>query len=177
MNMLIIGHTTGIGPYLQDYFKCEGVDNTTGHDLTDAIERSATIGYVDQFDTIIVNELDKMQQGDLLVDLFKIYENDSKHFIVINSCSQDSLNKAEGQYGERQMYRSGVDYVCTNLARKRTASTLTNLRLGLIKDINKTANTYNSIDPKNIGTAIELLFNFPADMIPTSITLLAEYRK
>jgi hypothetical protein len=176
MNMLIIGHTTGIGPSLQNYFKCEGVDESTGYDITDEIERSATIGYVDQFDTIIINELPNMQQGELLVDLFKIYENDIKHFVVINSCSQDSLNKADGQYGERQMFKSGLDYVCTNLARKRTSCSLTNLRLGLIKDLNKTANNFNSIDPENIGPAIELLFTFPKDMIPTSITLLAEYR-
>lgn len=176
MNILLIGHTQGIGPHLQEYFACEGIDSSTGHSLEDDIERSATIGYVDQFDVIIINEYNGMLQGDLLVDLFKVYEHDRKHFIVINSCSQDSLNKDEGQFGQRQMYRSGIDYVCTNLARKRTTSSLTNLRLGLVRGFNKTAHDYNSIDPNNIGIAIEKLLDFPKDMIPTSVTLLAEYR-
>ena len=172
MKMLVIGHEVGVAKNIYEHFDCEGIDISTGHDISDEIERSAVLGYVDDFDVIVIADFKGIGQAELIIDLFKIYQEENKTIIVLNSCSQDTFKNNDEQYGERQMYKSAVDYACDNLSRKGKLCKLINLRLGYIEGIGPERNK-KPISQESIPSVVEKILDFPKDTIPTSITLLA----
>lgn len=172
MKMLVIGHEVGVAKNIYEQFDCEGIDISTGHDISDEIERSAVLGYVDDFDVIVIADFKGIGQAELIIDLFKIYQEEKKTIIVLNSCSQDSFRNSNEQYGERQMYKSAVDYACDNLSRKGKPCKLINLRLGYIEGIGPERNK-KPMSPDSIPEVVTSLLMFPDDVVPSSITLLA----
>jgi len=174
MKMLVIGHEVGVAKNIYEQFDCEGIDISTGHDISDEIERSAVLGYVDDFDVIVIADFKGIGQAELIIDLFKIYQEENKTIIVLNSCSQDAFRNREEQYGERQMYKSAVDYACDNLSRKGKPCKLINLRLGYTAGVGRKIENKKAIDPNSIPEIITSLLMFPNDVVPITLTLLAD---
>ena len=174
MKMLVIGHEVGVAKNIYEHFDCEGIDISTGHDISDEIERSAVLGYVDDFDVIVIADFKGIGQAELVIDLFKIYQETNKTVFVLNSCSQDKLRNSDDLYGERQMYKTAVDYACKNLSRKNKPCRIINLRIGYVDGIGEVRASKKPMSQKSIPKVIEKLLEMPTDVIPVSVTLLAD---
>lgn len=173
MKMLVIGHEIGVAKNIYEHFDCEGIDISTGHDISDEIERSAILGYVDDFDVVVIADFKGIVQAELVVDLFKIYEHENKTVFVLNSCSQDVLKNNDELYGERQMYKTAVDYACMNLSRKNKPCRIINLRIGYVDGVGQTRPSKKPMKQESIPKVVEKLLEMPKDVIPVSVTLLA----
>lgn len=91
-NIIITGHTKGLGKLLHDYFLCDGISRSTGHDITDVDKIVET---VKDYKTFINNANNGDLQYQICKKLWNVWKDDpNKKIINIGSRAKDFI-KAE----------------------------------------------------------------------------------
>jgi hypothetical protein len=144
MNILITGHTSGIGKILYDKFGGTGLSRSTGFDIT----KDSIIPYIEP-DTIFINNAynskDPFAQTRLLYETYSL----AKHVICIGSNSP-----YEGIY---KTSKNSLEIACNDLFYK--GYNVTNIKLGKVDTPFQDNYSGDKISKETIIKTFEFIFS------------------
>lgn len=167
MKIAITGHTRGIGKACADLLGKEhnivGLSKSTGYDINNT---NKVIMRVNPCDVFINNAYSGVQQSELFVRLFKIWENEPNKTIVnINSRSKYLANGGSGMYTADKKH---LDHASEAMALRNQFKKcrVININPGYVDTdmIPDDARQYDILTPQKLAETIKWCLDQPQDI-------------
>lgn len=180
-NVVITGHTSGIGEAITDLLDRNG-DTVLGISRGTGIDLSTTSGRNHALMTTIREDADvfinNAHVGDcqmfFLKNLAKLWQNTDKMIITISSRISDNVVPIQDNNGvqEYAAYKAGLDHMCRTLYAQPGAPRIVNIRPGMTDTERVATHPGPRLDPYDVAQVVEWVMNRPRNALIPSITVV-----
>jgi hypothetical protein len=176
MNIVITGHTSGIGLALFNYFKqqghtCIGFSRSTGYDISKQADRRKIVISSANSDIFINNAYNNWDDSQFLMmqEMINVWRGKDK--LIINSASAiTDYKRPENDPMENYVYTKGLlDKFCVE---HRTLPSICNLKLGYVDTGRVTNSTDQKLSLQNVTEVVDFIVRNKSILNIKSLTLV-----
>lgn len=176
MNIVITGHTSGIGLALFNHFKqqghtCIGFSRSTGYDISSPADRRKIVISSANSDVFINNAYNNWDDSQFLMlkEMTDLWRGKDK--LIINSASViTDYKRPENDPMQKYVYTKGLlDTFCTE---HRTLPSICNLKLGYVDTGRVTKSTDQKLSLHNVIEVVDFVVRNKGILNVKSLTLV-----
>jgi len=166
MHILIVGHSSGIGDFLYNYFtnlkttfSVKGISRKSGHDISTEKGVKSAVSLAKEYDVIILNAHASYSQVDTLYSLFSAHRATHKRIIVMGSQSSDGVKNFPHKYA---IEKAALEKCCEQLQNCPSNLSITLLKPGWVSTERvKKLTTESALELNDLADIIDYLIRLP----------------